>query len=134
MGVTSYRELTAYRKAFALQQHLFELSKSFPKSETYALTDQVRRASRSMGANIAEAWKKRRYRAHFISKLTDSDAELAETRHWIQTACACTYLDVQIGKELDDEAAQIGRLLGSMIRDADRWTTPPDSTHRATAS
>ncbi len=119
--IEDYRELVVYRKAFALQQRVFEVSRAFPKSEAYALTDQVRRSSRSVGANMAEAWAKRRYRAHFVSKLTDADAEAAETRHWCRTAEACGYVSVDTCEELEGLTREVGKLLGTMIRDADRW-------------
>ena len=121
MRVTDYRELDVYQRAFELQQHIFEASKAFPKSETYSLTDQVRRSSRSIGANIAEAWKKRLYPAHFRSKLTDADAEASETRHWIHTAHACAYLDDASRDHLDGLTRQVGKMLGTMIRDAESW-------------
>jgi len=89
MKIQSFNELEVYRLAFAVQQEIFELSKRFPKEEAYSRTDQIRRSSRSVGANIAEAWRKRRYPAHFASKLTDSDGENAETQHWLRTALAC---------------------------------------------
>jgi len=87
--IESFRDLEVYKKAFALQQDIFELTKSFPKEELYSLTDQIRRSSRSVGSNIAEAWQKRRYIQHFVSKLSDSDGEQAETQHWLDTAFAC---------------------------------------------
>src|ERR1017187_5632167 len=90
--VNSFDELEAYQAAFSLQQDLFGLSKRWPKVEDYSLTDQIRRSSRSIGANIAESWAKRRYPAHFLSKLTDADGELQETIHWLDTALACGYL------------------------------------------
>ena len=94
--ILSFRDLNVYKIAFSLQQEIFEITKSFPKEEIYSLTDQVRRSSRSIGANIAEAWQKRRYEAYFISKLTDSDAEQAETQHWIDTALACEYISREL--------------------------------------
>lgn len=87
--VNSVRELEVYQAAFGLQQAIFAISKKFPREETYSLTDQIRRASRSIGANMSKAWAKRRYPAHFLSKLTDSDGELQETHHWLETAEAC---------------------------------------------
>lgn len=123
-AVSDYKDLDVYRAAFALQQRVYDASQTFPKSETYSLTDQVRRSSRSVGANLAEAWQKRRYRAHFVSKLTDADAEAAETRHWLRTAEACGYLDTQNRKALEASARRIGRMLGTMIRDADQWCSP----------
>ena len=79
----SYRDLKVYQTAFELQQLIFVLTKKFPREELYSLTDQIRRSSRSIGANIAESWQKRRYPAHFVSKLSDADGEHAETRHWL---------------------------------------------------
>ena len=131
--VDDYRELRVYRAAFALRQRVFEESRGFPASERYSLTDQVRRSSRSVGANIAEAWKKRRYPAHFVSKLSDADAELAETRRWLHTAEACHYLDAETRGRMARRSREIGMMLGTMIRDADRWCSSkraPDSpTH-----
>jgi four helix bundle protein len=96
----SFRDLIVYQKSRELQNEIFKLSKSFPKEETYSLTDQVRRSSRSIGANITEAWAKRRYEKHFISKLTDSDGEQMETQHWIETALECDYIDQKASKNL----------------------------------
>ena len=90
-----FRDLIVYRKAREVSRLIFEVSKSFPKEETYSLIDQVRRSSRSIGAQIAEAWGKRRYEKHFISKLTDADAEQLETQHWLETAVDSDYLDAQ---------------------------------------
>ena len=111
----SVRELEVYQSAFQMQQKIFMVSKQFPKDETYSLTDQIRRASRSIGANLSEAWAKRRYPAHFLSKLTDSDAELQETHHWLDTAEACGYLSQEAISSLREQAQTIGRQLGSMI-------------------
>jgi four helix bundle protein len=90
--VDSFIDLEVYRSGFVLQQAIFEASKKWPRNEDYSLTDQIRRSSRSVGANIAEAWAKRRYPAHFLSKLTDSDGELQETLHWLLTARDSGYL------------------------------------------
>lgn len=111
----------SYQKAFILQQTVFGASKKFPKEETYSLTDQMRRSSRSVGANIAEAWRKKRYEAHFISKLTDADAENAETQHWIDTAQACGYVSKIEHDTLLEASTEVGRLIGSMIRTASHW-------------
>ena len=113
--VNSVRELDVYQSAFLLQQEIFAVSKSFPREETYSLTDQLRRSSRSVGANLSEAWAKRRYPAHFLSKLTDADAELQETSHWLSSAEACDYLSVKQSEDLQNRAAFVGRQLGSMI-------------------
>jgi len=113
--LSSFRDLKVYQAAFALQQEIFKLTKTFPKEELYSLTDQIRRSSRSIGANIAEAWHKRRYPSHFVSKLTDSDAEQAETQHWLDSSFACDYIDQSAHFELLEKCKEIGRMLGSMI-------------------
>lgn len=120
-AVSNYRDLAAYQKAFELQQAVFVASKKFPKEETYSLTDQVRRSSRSIGANIAESWRKRRYEAHFVSKLTDADGENAETQHWLDTALACEYLTASDHQRLMSLSEEAGRLIGSMLQTASRW-------------
>jgi four helix bundle protein len=120
--VTSFEDLDVYQLAFKLQQQIFELSKTWPKDEQYSLTDQVRRSSRSIGANIAEAWAKRRYAAHFVSKLTDADGEQNETRHWLKTALACAYLGPQQHTDLDKRCKHIGAMLGRIMADSDSWT------------
>jgi four helix bundle protein len=91
--VESFAELATYQEACKLDYAIFKQTKTWPKEEMYSLTDQIRRSSRSVGANIAEAWAKRRYPAHFISKLTDADAELQETLHWLSRAKEYGYLD-----------------------------------------
>jgi len=116
MKINSWRELEVYKNAFALQQAIFEASKTWPKSEIYSLIDQIRRSSRSVGANITEAWAKRRYPAHFISKLTDADGELQETLHWLSSAEACGYIEAEESTNLQTQAVLIGRQLGSMIK------------------
>ena len=94
------------------------LSKDFPKEERFSLTDQIRRSSRSIGAHIAEAWAKRRYERHFVSKLTDADAERMETQHWIDLASDCGYLSAENAQELFSGSIDTGRLLQGMIRKA----------------
>lgn len=101
---------------------LFEISKSFPKEETYSLTNQVRRSSRSVCANITEAWRRRRYPASFVSKLGDAEGEAAETQTWIEFAVSCTYLDRRTAKELYREYDAILTTLVGMITHADQWT------------
>lgn len=112
--------------AFQLQQAVFEASKVWPKEETYSLIDQVRRSSRSIGANLSEGWAKRRYPAHFLSKLTDADGELAETRHWIATAKACGYLNDEVSRSLGCQSDQVGGLLGGMIQKHALFCLPPE--------
>ena len=114
----SFRELVVYKKARALAQEIFHLSKTFPREEMYSLTDQVRRSSRSIGARSAEAWGKRRYEKHFVSKLTDADSEQYETQHWIDTAVDCGYLTSQQAMMLNRKCEEIGRLLGGVITKA----------------
>ena len=89
----SFRDLVVQQKCRQLSREIMRLTRLFPKEEIFSLTDQIRRSSRSVGANIAEAWAKRRYEKHFISKLTDSDGEQMETQHWIETALDCEYID-----------------------------------------
>ena len=117
-------DLNAHRTAFRLQQNVFETTQAFPREERYSLTDQVHRSSRSVGANIAEAWRKRAYPAHFVSKLSDADAELEETRHWLRTAHACGYLSDEERDRHLGEADEVGRLLGSIMRRPGAWCRP----------
>ena len=123
----SFRDLVVYQKARAVAQRFFDISQQFPKEETYSLTDQGRRASRSVGAQIAEAWAKRRYERHFVSKLTDADGEQQETQHWIETALDCGYITEQTRDELIDELQRIGRMLNSMMHKADQFCGQPDT-------
>ena len=111
----SFRDLLVYQKAKRVSREIFEISRSFQKEETYSLTDQIRRASRSIGAQISEAWAKRRYERHFVSKLTDADGEQMETQHWIDEALECGYLDPKQAEELTADLMQVGRMLNSMI-------------------
>ena len=112
----SFRELEVYRMARQLSKEIFDLTKSFPNEEMYSLTDQVRRSSRSIGAQIAEAGGKRRYEKHFVSKLTDSDGEQLETQHWIETASDCSYLSIGTATGLLNQCTSIGKMLNSMIQ------------------
>src|SRR5437762_9858457 len=99
-GIQTHRDLQVYQKAFATAMELFERSKGFPKEEVYSLTDQLRRSSRSVCANLAEAWRKRRYEAAFISKLSDVESEAAETQVWLEFAVKCGYLKRETAREL----------------------------------
>lgn len=123
--IASFEELNVYQKAFRLQQAIFEHSKAFPAEERFSLTDQVRRASHSVGAGIAESWAKRRYKAHFISKLSDADSELGETRHWLHTAKACQYLSAEEHDQLLTDLSQVGAMLGKMLNEPDPWLLKP---------
>jgi four helix bundle protein len=113
--ISSFRELKAYQAARSLAQNLFEESKRWPKDEVYSLTSQIRRSSRSVGAALAEAWAKRSYPAHFLSKLTDADAELQEVYHWIETATECNYFTPAQETELLKDVKEIGRMIGTMM-------------------
>ena len=113
--VKSVRELELYKLSRQLAKEIFEVSKKFPRDEMYSLTDQVRRSSRSIGAQITEAWAKRRYEKHFTSKLTDADGEQQETQHWIETATDCSYLSSETANGLLSQYASIGKMLNSMI-------------------
>ena len=115
----SFRDLLVYQKARQLAAEIFRVTKDFPREEMYSLTNQIRRSSRGVGAQIAEAWAKRRYEAHFVAKLTDADGEQQETQHWIETAADCGYLTQSQANDLIEKCAEIGRLLGGMMAKAD---------------
>jgi four helix bundle protein len=119
--ILSFKDLRVYKLAFELQQEIFGISKRFPTEECYALTDQVRRASRSIGANLAEAWQKRRYIAHFVSKLTDADGEQAETQHWLNTAAACDYVADREVRVLLQKCSRIGQMLGTIMAKPEKF-------------
>lgn len=110
-----FKELLAYQKAFKLAMETFQLSKSFPKEEQYALTDQIRRSSRSVCACIAESYRKRKYQAHFISKLSDADMENSETHVWLEFAFSCKYIEKETHERLVLEVIEIGKLLNFMM-------------------
>ncbi len=116
-----YKELIAYQKAFQLAMDIFELSKTFPTEEKYSLTDQIRRSSRSVCANMAEAYRKRRYVNHFISKLTDCDAENSETSVWLEFALNCKYLTKENHENLVAKSSEIGKLINYMINNPSKF-------------
>ncbi len=130
----SFRDLMVYQKARELSREIMNLTKSFPKEETYSLTDQIRRSSRSIGANIAESWAKRRYEKHFISKLTDADGEQMETQHWLETALDCNYIDPQTDVLLIGKCAEIGRMLGGMIEKSSVFCGDPSNAIKEEAA
>ena len=125
-----FRDLVVYQRARLVAQQIFELSKEFPREEIYSLTDQGRRASRSVGAQIAEAWGKRRYEKHFVSKLTDADSEQLETQHWLETAFDCGYINEDQRDSLCNDLQEIGRMLNSMIEKAASFCTSSPSSVR----
>jgi four helix bundle protein len=110
-----FQELLAYQKSFTLTMKIFEISKSFPKEETYSLTDQIRRSSRSVSANIAEAYRKRIYPKNFYSKLTDCDSENSETQVWLEYSLACKYINENAFNELTNQSLEVGNLINYMI-------------------
>ena len=113
--VKSFRDLEVYKLSRELAKEIFFLTKNFPKEERYSLTDQIRRSSRSVGAQIAEAWGKRRYEMHFISKLTDSDGEQLETQHWIDVSRECEYIGDEKAEKLLTKYESVGKMLQSMM-------------------
>ena len=116
-----FTELIVYQRAKAASRAVFRLSTSFPREEIYSLTDQLRRAVRSIGAQVAEAWAKRRYEKHFASKLTDADGEQMETQHWVGEALDCGYITAAQAAELMSALAEIGRMLGAMVARSDSF-------------
>lgn len=121
MAVKDVTELTVYKKAYALAMQIFHASKLFPPEERYALTGQIRRSSRSVCHNLREAWAKKRYPAHFVSKLTDCDGENAETATALDFARDCEYIKVSEFTEWKASNAEIGRMLGAMINNPDKF-------------
>jgi four helix bundle protein len=130
----SFKDLRVYQKAREVSRTVFRLSKTFPKEEMYSLTDQVRRAARSVGAQISEAWGKRRYKKHFVSKLTDADAEQMETQHWVGEASDCGYISNAEATQLYSGLEEIGRMLNSMMGKADSFCGSPDGILREDAT
>jgi four helix bundle protein len=116
-----YKELHVYIKAFELAMEIFHLSLKFPSDEKFGLTSQIRRSSRSVCSNIAEGYRKRKYPAHFISKLTDADMENSETIVWIDFAISCGFIDIDTKDKLTLKAEEIGKLLCFMIKNPDKF-------------
>lgn len=121
-NIRSYKELRVYQSAMEAAMQIFELTKRFPAEEKFSMVDQMRRSSRSVCANIAEAWRKRRYPAHFVSKLSDSESEAEESRVWIEFACRCGYLTEAQAKQLDDMYDKILGQIVRMIDGSEQWT------------
>ncbi|GGB84595.1 hypothetical protein GCM10007424_25800 [Flavobacterium suaedae] len=116
-----FRQLTGYKKAFEISMEVFHLSKSFPTEEKYSLTDQIRRSSRSVCANFAEAYRKRRYVNHFISKLTDCDAENSETNVWLEFALKCNYITEEQYISLIQKNNEVGKIINFMINNPEKF-------------
>ena len=121
-NIRSYRELRVYQAAMDAAMRIFELSKQFPVEEKYSLTDQMRRSSRAVCSNLGEAWRKRRYPAHFVSKLSDSESEAEETRVWIEVAYRCKYISHEEAVDLDRRYNGILGQLVKMIFNPHKWT------------
>ncbi len=116
-----FRELHVYRKAFKLAMEIFEITKTFPIEEKYSLTDQIRRSSRSVCANIGEAYRKRRYVKHFISKLSDSDAENTETQVWLDFSLSCKYIQKERYDDFILQTDEVGKLLNYMMNNPGKF-------------
>lgn len=125
MKIQRHTDLHVYKKAFAAAMFIFEESKRFPKEETYSLTDQIRRSSRSVCANLAEAWRKRRYKAAFIAKLSDAESEAAETQVWLEFAGRCSYLQRDHARRSYRAYDEILRMVVSMINKPQSWIIEP---------
>ena len=119
--INSFEEMEVYIEAFKFQNRVLKMTQSWPKEEMYSLTDQIRRSSRSVGSSIAEAWGKRRYIAHFISKLTDADSEQLETRHWLHSAKSAGYISTEEYNSSLESCKSIGRMLGKIIANPEPW-------------
>ncbi len=120
-SINSFRDLRVYQNAMDSAMEIFHITKNFPKEETYSMVDQMRRSSRSVCANISEGWRKRRYKAAFIAKLSDSETEACETQVWIEFAFKCNYITIQQANDLDAKYEHIISQIVLMINDADKW-------------
>ncbi len=120
-AIRNHRDLEIYKMAFDTAMEIFDLTKKFPVEERYSLTDQIRRSSRSVCANLAEAWRKRRYEAAFVAKLNDCEAESAESQTWIEFAVKCKYIDVEKGRELYGTYNRVLSGLVNMINNPSPW-------------
>jgi len=121
VSAKSIKETRVFKLAFEQAMEIFEISKKFPKEEIYSLTDQVRRSSRSVSICLLEAWRKKRYPNHFVSKVTDSDMENSETSGWLDFALACKYIEEGTHESFQKRNEEIGRLLNHMINNPDKY-------------
>ncbi|MGC4129436.1 MAG: four helix bundle protein [Bergeyella sp.] len=119
--IRTHRDLKVYQLSFEAGMEIFNFSKNFPKEETYSLKDQIRRSSRSVSANIAEAFRKRRYEKAFIAKLSDSEGEAAETQVWLDYALACEYIDIETHQKLDEKYNFILGMIVKMSINPEKW-------------
>jgi len=123
--IKTYRDLRVFQKSVDLAMEIFEVTKKFPAAEKYSLVDQIRRASRSVSANIAEAWRKRRYKAAFVAKLSDAETEACETQVWLEFSRRCQYIDDTTAEKLENEYEHILSQIICMINGADKWLVRP---------
>ncbi len=117
----SFKDLETYKLAREISYEIFIVSNSFPREEKYSLTDQIRRSSRSVGAQIAESWGKRKYIRHFVSKLTDSDSEQFETQHWLEIAFECKYISEEQFIQLTSKCESLGKMINHMMQKANQF-------------
>ena len=126
MLIKSAKDLEVYKQAYALAMEIFAISRTWPSEEVYSLTDQVRRSSRSVCSNLREAWAKRRYEAHFVTKLTDCDGENSETDTWLDFTKDCGYLASEDHERLASRCTLVGKMLGSMLNDPGKFLLKSD--------
>ncbi|MFN3873489.1 MAG: four helix bundle protein [Ignavibacterium sp.] len=119
--MSNFRDLKVYQKAFKLAIDIYNLTKSFPDEEKYGLTSQIRKSSRSVCSSIAEAYRKRKYPAHFVSKITDADMENSETQVWLDFSLSCKYIDKSKYENFIERSEEIGRMLNHMIENPDKY-------------
>ena len=122
----SFRDLKVYQKAFKLAMDIFRMTKDFPEEEKYALTTQIRKSSRSVCSSIGEGYRKRKYQAHFISKMTDSDMENSETQVWLDFSFSCKYISRDVYKQYFERSEEIGRMLNHMIENPEKYLKQGD--------
>ena len=120
-----FKDLKVYQMAYKLAMEIFEISKSFPKEEGYSVTDQIRRASRSVSSNLAEGYRKRRYPKHFVSKMTDADGEASETQVWVDFSFDCRYITSEVRDSLQSRYDEVGRMLGGMADNPEKFIPKP---------
>lgn len=128
--IVRHQNLDVYKKAFDLAMRIFEITKTFPREETFSLTDQIRRSSRSVCTNIAEAWRKRRYQAAFTSKLNDSEGEAAETQTWLEFSVGCNYVERSPARELFAAYDEVIAMIVAMINRPEIWVLPSGQKRR----
>lgn len=119
--IRTYKNLRVYQNSFESAMEIFEITKTFPKEEKYSLVDQIRRSSRSVCANVAEAWRKRRYKGAFIAKMSDAESEAAETQVWLEFAVKCNYMKEPVAFELQAKYDQVIGQIVKMIEEAHKW-------------